>query len=356
MTDRHTTAEQHGWYGSASHSLSSQPSPNPLSAHNVASVLRTKRKPPHQKVCQPCRLRKVKCTYDTPCETCVKRGHPELCHYESIPSKRVHLDSTAQDSSGEASAVDSLKQELLDIRLQLGSIHNLLRSMRDDMNKLRTSGPLQNRGSSNYVAPASVEAAESVEDATVVQGISTSDDRTGAAIYIGGNSVPAMVVALANSGDSDSAVQDVLGKSILPVFCLDNESATYPFVDLWGIPHGSFKRIELLCKLLPTTDSECMHVFKQYRDTAHVIYPGIIDIVQFESDILDFLRQRRNINLDVQPGPLTSQLVYGRDLHWLGLLFAAFASGAQCSELPRRERQMKSQVYGMIFIVKCFRT
>ena len=107
-----------------------------------------------------------------------------------------------------------------------------------------------------------------------------------------------------------------------------------------------------------------IQLFKQYQDTAHVIYPGIIDIVGFESDLLDFLRQRSNSALTVQPGPLTTQMVYGKDLHWLGLLFAALASATQCSDLPRKERQMKSQVYGrydvgsrlcmrLIFIAVC---
>jgi hypothetical protein len=36
-------------------------------------------------------------------------------------------------------------------------------------------------------------------------------------------------------------------------------------------------------------------------------------------------------------------------LHWLGLLFATLASGFQCSDLPRKERQIKSQVYS----IKC---
>lgn len=38
-------------------------------------------------------------------------------------------------------------------------------------------------------------------------------------------------------------------------------------------------------------------------------------------------------------------MVYGKSLSWLGLLFATLGSGIQSSELPRKERQMKSQVY-----------
>lgn len=158
-----------------------------------------------------------------------------------------------------------------------------------------------------------------------------------------------MAVALASNNDmNDVAVQDLLNKSVLPMFGLDNESATYPFVDLWGIPHGSFRRIEMLCKLLPPTDADSMQIFKQYRDTAHVIFPGVVDILEFESDLLDFLRHRSSGQLSVQAGSLAEQTVYGKTLHWLGLLFAVLASGFQCSDLPRKERQMKSQVYGTV--------
>jgi hypothetical protein len=43
---------------------------------------------------------------------------------------------------------------------------------------------------------------------------------------------------------------------------------------------------------------------------------------------------------------LTEQNIYGKDLHWVGLLFATLASGCQCSDLPRKELQLTSQVYG----------
>ena len=292
-----------------------------------SSILRGKRKRRPQRVCQPCRLRKVKCTYETPCNSCVQREHPELCLYDSdVLPKRVNTGPPTED--GEAWLPS--KQEWYEMRDRLASVDRLLCDL------VKT-------------VPTSSLARVSPLDTHVIQGISASNVLSGDTIYLGGNSVPAMVVALAHTSGQHSVVQDLLKKSILPVFGLDNESATYPFVDLWGIPHGSFRRIELLCKLLPATDSECMQIFKQYRDTAHVIYPGIVDIVQFESDLVEFLRDRRNNQLlAAQTGTFANQTVYTKDLHWLGLLFATFASGFQCCDFPRKERQMKSQVYGIL--------
>jgi len=299
-----------------------------LEATAIDSVLRKKRKRRAQRVCQPCRSRKVRCTCETPCRSCLERGHPELCLYDAdapVPSKRVNASPQTDNSERWLPS----KQEWHDMSDRLADIERLLRELVKPVPKrsLDSGSPL---------------------DADIIQGISVGNALTGDTVHLGGNSVPAMVAALAHDSSKDNAVQDLLNKSILPVFGLDNESATYPFVDLWGISHGSFRRIELLCKLLPATDSECMQIFKHYRDTAHAIYPGIVDIVQFESDLLEFLRDRHNNQLALQTGTLANQTVYTKDLHWLGLLFAALASGFQCSDLPRKERQMKSQVYGML--------
>lgn len=160
--------------------------------------------------------------------------------------------------------------------------------------------------------------------------------------FLGGNSVPAMVVAM---GKGDDGVQEFLGKSVLPVFGLDNDSATYPFVDLWGLPHGSILRIQQLCSLIPA-DSECLQYFTHYKETAHVLYPGIADIPGMEYDLINFLGNRRASSEITSDGSaIDTQTAYGKDLHWVGLLFASLASGCQCSGRPRKERQLMSQVF-----------
>jgi hypothetical protein len=320
-----------------------------LDANAIDTLLRRKRKRRMQRVCQPCRLRKVKCTYETPCRSCVERGHAELCIYEPDPSaKRVHTHiATAQDppADGDECWLPS-KEEWREVCDRLATLDRLLRELGENVSNLRADLSAQAKSNISRSSPDAASATLVATDVDAVQGMSASNALTGDTVYLGGNSVPAMVVALAQDSNKDMAVQDLLDKSVLPIFGLDNESATYPFVDVWGMPHGSFRRIELLCKLLPDTDSECMQTFKQYRDTAHVIYPGIVDVAQFECDLLEFLRYRSNNQLAVKTGSSTDQTVYGKDLHWLGLLFAVLASGYQCSDVPRKERQMKSQVYG----------
>ena len=138
-------------------------------------------------------------------------------------------------------------------------------------------------------------------------------------------------------------IQEFLGKSVLPLFGLDNESATYPFVDLWGLPHGSLQRARELAKALPN-DAQMLNLFRCYRDMCYVIYPGIADPQQFEQDITIFLINRA-AQSDGNEG-VSEQEIYGKTYYWLGVLFAVLASGAQCSGMPRKERELTSQVYG----------
>lgn len=149
-----------------------------------------------------------------------------------------------------------------------------------------------------------------------------------------------------NGGNTNlDEAQEVLGKSILPMFGLDNESATYPFVDLWGLPHGSLARAQELAKALPT-DSQALSFFRYYRDMAFVIYPGLAQLELFEEELSQFLVVRAES--DPSGDGVTEQQIYGQDFHWLGLLFAVLASGAQSSQMQRKERELTSQVYSKL--------
>lgn len=147
----------------------------------------------------------------------------------------------------------------------------------------------------------------------------------------------------APSGPDQTQLQEFLGKSVLPLFGLDNESATYPFVDLWGLPHGSLQRAKELARALPS-DSQMLSLFGSYRDMGYIIYPGIADLAKLETDLTDFLVARSSM-ADPDEG-VTEHTIHGKSFYWLGMLFAVLASGAQCSALTRKERELTSQVYG----------
>jgi hypothetical protein len=309
----------------------------------VEKALLRKRKARGQRACNPCRRRKVKCNYETPCKTCVHRNHPELCHYQ-LPSKRLDLGSSIENPSPNADHNGTKWAEWDRLCAKLDNVDHSLQELKRELRSLSAGDPppLAARKLSHVDWASQDLTSHTVE--TSAQEIRANNDLTGETVHLGGNSVPAMVVAL-GSGSDEETIRELLRKSVLPLFGLDNQSATYPFVDLWGLPHGSLSRIDELCKLLPS-DADILQLFRHYRDTAHVLYPGVVDIHQFESNLMHFLISRATNAANVNGKPPTEQDVYGKSLHWVGLLFATLASGCQCSGIPRKERQLTSQVYG----------
>lgn len=309
----------------------------------IDEILRRKRKARGQRACQPCRQRKVKCSYGSPCKTCSDRDHPELCAYGS-PSKPINLASAPETLSRPSDGGNHLGPEWDWIWTKITSIEHSLQELKTDLEHFAVGYQYAPASAKMpFLHLAAEDASSNVVDSST-QGIHVNHDFTGETVHLGGNSVAAMVVAV-GSGSCEETVRELLGKSILPLFGLDNQSVTYPFVDLWGFPQGSSTRIEELCKLLPT-NTDCLQYFGQYRDMAHVLYPGIVDIRQFESDLMRFLANRTRIESNANGESGKGQNVYGMSLHWVGLLFATLASGCQCSALPRKERQLTAQVYG----------
>ncbi|KXT00611.1 hypothetical protein AC578_3145 [Pseudocercospora eumusae] len=326
-----------------------EPSPYPGEPippqQEVDEFLRKKRKAREHKACYPCRQRKVKCDLSRPCQTCRDRDHPELCSYHP-PNKRQNFDGSAPNPLLPGLAGHgyvTMGQGQLDLLFRkLNSLESQLTDLKRDIRR--------NNGDQHNGANGSDDATSSdgnrTRDHTAVHGLHTRND-SGEIVHLGGGSVPAMLYALSQGQAPNPAeepqLQDFLGKSVLPMFGLDNESATYPFVDLWGLPHGSLQRARELAKALPG-DSQMLSLFASYRDLGYIIYPGIADLKQLEQDLTGFLVTRASYN-NPDDG-VTEHTLFGRSFYWLGMLFAVLASGAQCSALSRKERELTSQVYG----------
>jgi hypothetical protein len=172
----------------------------------------------------------------------------------------------------------------------------------------------------------------------------------GEIVHFGGDSIPALLFGLGQESPETNDVQqpilqEYLGKNVLPLFGLDNESATYPFVDLWGLPHGSIERAKKLANVLPL-NSQMEKFYETYRDVSHIIYPGVADIERFGLEVTQFVADRDK--RATKDEGIDETIIYGKSFHWLALLFAVMAAGAQSVEnMGRRERQLTSSVYGM---------
>ncbi|KAJ9494364.1 hypothetical protein H2202_010147 [Exophiala xenobiotica] len=314
-----------------------------VSTAQVNQILRRKRKARERRACYPCRQRKVKCNYETPCQRCIDRDHVDLCSYqqaakgptdaEQLPNPPVTSSShgphrAAPDWNQLWSKLQTIEVFLRDIKNEVASHIN---SPADSALSVRQgNSPSQGTREANTTAvPAFPAKSGLVADGSV---------------YLGCDSVPAMALAL-GSGNDEEAMQNVVGNSVLPLFGLDNESATYPFTDLWGLTDMP-SRVKEVCKLIPS-DADCFQHLRHYRDNAHVLYPAVVNIDRFETEMSRFLVTRSSRRSQVDAYVDQSSEIYGQTVHWLSLFFACLASGCQCSSLPRKERQLTAQVYGL---------
>ena len=158
------------------------------------------------------------------------------------------------------------------------------------------------------------------------------------------SSLCSQLVNLGKRHGTSHAMRDLFTKDALPFFGLDNASATYPFVDLWGLPQGSVDRTHELGKTFPN-DTDCWLSFKAYKDTAHALFPVLEDAEALEDELLQFLLTRRGAHNSDDKKHTTEDSIFGKDLGWVGLMFAVLASGSQCSSLECSQRELTSKVY-----------
>jgi hypothetical protein len=75
---------------------------------DLKSILRVRQLARIRKACLPCRERKVRCNHQQPCQTCVKRGHSDLCFYDQ---PRASASPTPQPHQPESQTVTDLDHQ-----------------------------------------------------------------------------------------------------------------------------------------------------------------------------------------------------------------------------------------------------
>lgn len=314
------------------------------SRSDINAILRKKRKIREHKACYPCRQRKVRCDSNVPCKTCVDRNHAELCTWNP-PDKRASTDSPPKQEQGQDTLISIKKDDWDRVCAKLNDVERFLGELKDDLRII--SGGLQAtpeikdspsssnpgiNGSHHPNAPNYIKSMELNEQSLL----------TGENVHLGGGSVPALVMALGRGQAHRPEIQEIFRNGTLPLFGLDNESATYPFVSLWGYQSASV-RIAEMRKVIPD-DTECLENFRRYREGSHISYPVIPSISNFEADMVNFLTNRR-LNIDSVQEERSTNSIDGMSIRWIGLLFALFASSIQYSSLVKKERDLLSQVY-----------
>ena len=202
----------------------------------------------------------VKCDRGSPCESCVKRDHPELCSYER-PSKRRQLAINSRLSELELrDRVDSPSYSPTTSNndpaaSQPGTTISIPKDRWDKMNEdLRTMQEtiydLRN-GMDGVVADEKPDVVGSggKSDDSEREGIHAPSGNLGT-MHLGSRSVLAYMMGLGRTRSSQEAAKTLLEENILPKLGLDNETSTYPFVDLWSTDASAWD-VSALCRTLP---------------------------------------------------------------------------------------------------------
>ncbi|KAJ5831826.1 hypothetical protein N7474_000137 [Penicillium riverlandense] len=334
-----------------------------LPQDQVDAIIRTKRKAREPKACYPCHARKVKCDRNLPCDGCVKRDHADICSYERPIKKRapgVH-ESRSVDHSGVYSYDDdqlhpnaepsssrqngaSAGGRVSIARDEWDNMRNRLREMESTISSLRVGLDRVEDGYQPPIETSSVQSGDassrSKGASPELEGIHAANTLGKGTVHLGSRSVLAYI--LNNKSGSDQ-LQALLEGGILPKLGLDNESATYPFVDLWSSDMSTFD-ISAVCSALPT-DQQCRELYYYYRDYAGAIYPVLEDVPQFQNTLELLLQTRASIGGVYRADTDEAQKPFGVSIAYLGLLFAVLASGCQSSDLSSKERELTSQVY-----------
>ncbi|PGH01093.1 hypothetical protein GX51_05408 [Blastomyces parvus] len=328
----------------------------------VDAIIRTKRKAREPKACYPCHTRKVKCDRNLPCDGCVKRDHADLCSYERPSKKRQVAAAQAYaaaaaattpsngaepgslrvspaelqvGTTGATGKVAIPKEEWETVCAKLKAMENMISSLRMGLEQVESGQPISS------TIPSASSGTRSADGFPDREGIHASNELGNGTVHLGSRSVLAYL--LGRSGTSQEASQALLEGGILPKLGLDNESATYPFVDLWSTDIRTFD-MRAVCAVLPD-DDQCRMFIRSYRDISTTIYPVIPDIDQFEANLTTLLQNRMLWGGLQQESSEDTDRPYGMSLAFVGLLFAALAAGCQSSDLPSKERELTSQVY-----------
>jgi hypothetical protein len=175
-----------------------------------------------------------------------------LYNYEEPPHPpRVKLEPAPIRVNGNsASGRVSIAREEWD------NVRNRLREMESTISSLRMGLERADEGPSTMLDSGSVQSGDASSRSKGAsperEGIHAANTLGKGTVHLGSRSVLAYI--LNNKSGSDQ-LQALLEGGILPKLGLDNESATYPFVDLWSSDMSTFD-ISAVCSALPT-DQQC---------------------------------------------------------------------------------------------------
>ncbi|KAJ5992104.1 hypothetical protein N7451_007828 [Penicillium sp. IBT 35674x] len=376
----------------------------PYDTARVSELLKRKRRVRGIKSCFPCRHRKVKCSGDLPCESCVSRGHPELCcvppsdsgdksRTEPAPfgdSRSRETRSLTGDPGGEAdgarlqrehsrkyvtrpitvnvklirllySAVpvldhsehenEPIPDHTAGIDLMIKRLENIeeqISSLKADLQQTRANSSKRIDIKSNHSQSSTLRLNPHLNRNLVPRspGKAFVEDATGATIFLGSNSDPPAALGCRNAPGDGVLSDDLFLDQIAP--------RTYPFTSMWGPDAGAAE----ICWTLPDDSDivryvpiQILQLISSKRNpltsinarsmvAVYPYYQALVTLEQFNSSLWKFLDYRADLRQTNQLSKLDNT-----DTSWLALLFAVLACGVQFSNDPIKKRDLQSKVF-----------
>ncbi|KAJ5374325.1 hypothetical protein N7517_006331 [Penicillium concentricum] len=328
-----------------------------------------RRRPRECKTCLPCRASKVRCDRNVPCGNCTKRNFtcsygrpssakvppPTVVTASSTPSQQPTfvsptippyansaptLDgSYATDHPSTASAdpdlpdiIDISQAEWDEINTKMAAMEQIIGSLHSLFQTHSTHKPPEPEPEPEYIERKNSTRSEGVYGSNVL--------KTGA-VHLGSRS--ALVDILDKSKRSEDTAQALPQDDLLAELALGNESAAYPFVDLWSSDPFTFN-IAGVCAILPE-DARCLEFLSFYQNIGSVLYPVLSDTSQLVRQTKRLLDNRRRAGGVYKADANGLVKPFGMPLAFLSLLFAVLASGCQLSDIPESDRELTSWVY-----------
>jgi hypothetical protein len=168
--------------------------------------------------------------------------HPSNIKPETIHSQRNGATSASGRVSIARDEWENVRNRLREMESTISTLRMGLERAEEEPAVTVESGSVQNGDAGSRSKGASPER----------EGIHAANTLGQGTVHLGSRSVLAYIL---NNKTGSDQLQTLLEGGILPKLGLDNESATYPFVDLWSSDMSTFD-ISAVCSALPT-DQQC---------------------------------------------------------------------------------------------------
>lgn len=262
--------------------------------------------------CLPCRERKVKCDKQLPCLTCEKRGHPDLCDYESSSRQSSGTQRSTARSAARARVVSRTPDLSRENRGEDTAIldRNNGRAREDEL------------PSPSVQVTANADAVSSLSNAPTVR--DTSDG-----LFLADTSVVTMARRRSVQSRDDPARQSAFETGILPLLGVskDDNSSMLSYQSL-------------------PDEQEIVRLFEHFCRRVQPFHGIVYNLDAIEEKICRLINTKIGANCRNYPELL-------EDSRWLSLLHAILAAGAQFSDMDLEQRTIVAQRHSTHWVVYC---